>query len=69
MLTATGVSRGDLETAGTKVIRRAGKQVLLIAQDGAIFAIANRCPHEGYPLSEGTHSSEFRWLRADLQLA
>jgi hypothetical protein len=27
---------------------------LLIAQDERVFAIANRCPHEGYPLSEGT---------------
>jgi nitrite reductase/ring-hydroxylating ferredoxin subunit len=54
MLTATGVARGAVEEAGKKVIRRAAKQVLLIAHEGEIFAIANRCPHEGYPLSEGT---------------
>jgi nitrite reductase/ring-hydroxylating ferredoxin subunit len=28
--------------------------VLVIAHEGRLFAIANRCPHEGYPLSEGT---------------
>jgi nitrite reductase/ring-hydroxylating ferredoxin subunit len=54
MFTATGVSESELKTKGRKVVRRAGKQVLLIAAEGKIFAIANRCPHEGYPLSEGT---------------
>ena len=51
---ATGLSRQDIEHAGRKVFRHAGKQVLLIAHEGRIFAIANRCPHEGYPLSEGS---------------
>src|SRR5580698_6050360 len=54
MLTATGVSRSELARDGMKLVRRNGKQILLIARDGAVFAIANRCPHEGYPLSEGT---------------
>ena len=54
MFTATGVSDSELKEKGRKVVRRAGKQVLLIAADGKLFAIANRCPHEGYPLSEGT---------------
>jgi nitrite reductase/ring-hydroxylating ferredoxin subunit len=54
MFTATGVSEGDLRAKGRKVVRRAGKQVLLLAAADRIFAIANRCPHEGYPLSEGT---------------
>lgn len=53
MFTATGVSRAEIEAAGKKVIRQAGKQVLLLAHEGRIFAVANRCPHEGYPLSEG----------------
>jgi nitrite reductase/ring-hydroxylating ferredoxin subunit len=35
-------------------VRKDGKQVLLIAAGERVFAIANRCPHEGYPLSEGT---------------
>lgn len=40
-----------------KVFKEGSKQVLLIAMDDQVFAIDNRCPHEGYPLSEGTTSS------------
>lgn len=54
MFTATGVSESELNEKGRKVVRRAGKQVLLLSAAGRHFAIANRCPHEGYPLSEGT---------------
>jgi nitrite reductase/ring-hydroxylating ferredoxin subunit len=54
MFTATGLSESALRAAGRKVVRRDGKQVLLIASGGRLFAIANRCPHEGFPLSEGT---------------
>ncbi len=54
MLTATGVTRTELQAKGRKLVRKAGKQVLLIADGERLFAIANRCPHEGYPLSEGT---------------
>ncbi len=54
MLTATGVTVSELREKGRKVVRRAGKQILLIASGERLFAVANRCPHEGYPLSEGT---------------
>src|SRR5260370_35153236 len=54
MLTATGLKRSELGTQGRKLVRHKGKQVLVIAQQDRVFAIANRCPHEGYPLSEGT---------------
>jgi nitrite reductase/ring-hydroxylating ferredoxin subunit len=54
MFTPTGVSPSDLAKDGQRLVRRNGKQILLLARDGKIFAIANRCPHEGYPLSEGT---------------
>ena len=53
MFTATGIGEDALRAAGRKVVRQGGKQVLLIASGGRLFAIANRCPHEGYPLSEG----------------
>jgi nitrite reductase/ring-hydroxylating ferredoxin subunit len=53
MLTATGTTIDDLKSRGRKVVRKAGKQILLIASESRVFAIANRCPHEGYPLSEG----------------
>lgn len=54
MFVSTGLSPKTLEAERRKVVRREGKQVLLLWQDGKIFALANRCPHEGYPLSEGT---------------
>ncbi len=54
MFERLGVTQDELARLGRKVVRRGGKQVLLIASDGRIFAVANRCPHEGYPLSEGT---------------
>jgi nitrite reductase/ring-hydroxylating ferredoxin subunit len=50
----SGVSLDELQRLGRKVVRKGGKQVLLIASGGQVFAVANRCPHEGYPLSEGT---------------
>jgi nitrite reductase/ring-hydroxylating ferredoxin subunit len=54
MFERSGVTQAELTRLGRKVVRKGGKQVLLIASDGRIFALANRCPHEGYPLSEGT---------------
>ena len=54
MFTATGVHDSELRERGRKVVRAQGKQILLIAAGEKIFAVANRCPHEGYPLSEGT---------------
>ncbi len=54
MFTPTGILHAELRQTGQKLLRRDGKQVLLIATGERVFAIANRCPHEGYPLSEGT---------------
>lgn len=54
MFVSTGILRDVLGRTGCKLLRREGKQVLLVAAEGRVFAIANRCPHEGYPLSEGT---------------
>jgi nitrite reductase/ring-hydroxylating ferredoxin subunit len=53
-MTPTGTTKRELDRLGKKLVRLSGKQVLLIASGGQVFAIANRCPHEGYPLSEGT---------------
>ena len=52
-LIATKITSAALAAAGRKLFRHQGRQILLIACDGALFATANRCPHEGYPLSEG----------------
>lgn len=54
MFTSLGITRSDLRGKSRKVVRKDGKQVLLIDAGERVFAIANRCPHEGYPLSEGT---------------
>ncbi|MBV9572289.1 MAG: Rieske 2Fe-2S domain-containing protein [Alphaproteobacteria bacterium] len=54
MFTPLGITRSELCGKGRNVVRKEGKQVLLIDAGERIFAIANRCPHEGYPLSEGT---------------
>src|SRR5215469_12319679 len=54
MFVATGITRTGLGQEGQKLVRKNGRQVLVIETGGKLFAIANRCPHEGYPLSEGT---------------
>src|SRR5258708_12900374 len=51
---ATGLTRKDLGAGTHKLLRSNGRQILLLNAEGEIYAIANRCPHEGYPLSEGT---------------
>jgi nitrite reductase/ring-hydroxylating ferredoxin subunit len=47
----------ELEAKGKAVVRRDGRQILLVHNGAEVFACANRCPHEGYPLSEGTLSN------------
>ena len=44
----------ELAGQGKAVIRTDGRQILLVHGPAGVFACANRCPHEGYPLSEGT---------------
>lgn len=48
----------ELEAKGQRVFKKDGKQVLVILRDGKTFACNNRCPHEGYPLAEGTLTGE-----------
>jgi len=43
-----------LRRDGKVVAKLGGKQIALFAAGDAIFASNNRCPHEGYPLREGT---------------
>jgi len=53
-MTPTGLTRAELKEKGRKLLKKDGKQILLVFSEGRVYAIANRCPHEGYPLSEGT---------------
>ena len=54
------VSEAELAAKGKLVIRAQGRQILVLATERGIIACPNRCPHEGYPLSEGTLDSECR---------
>ncbi len=44
----------DLAERNPKIVRVGNKQIALFQRDSGIYACNNRCPHEGYPLSEGT---------------
>jgi nitrite reductase/ring-hydroxylating ferredoxin subunit len=44
----------DVRNAGRLVVAIAGHTVLLISVDDKIYAVDNRCPHMGFPLSRGT---------------
>lgn len=39
---------------GPLVVKRAPRQVAVFRHAGRTFALDNRCPHEGYPLAQGT---------------
>ncbi len=38
------------------VVKLGGRQILLVHSGDEIYACNNRCPHEGFPLAEGTIS-------------
>ena len=42
-----------LESAGRALVKTNGHSIAVFESDGALYACANRCPHEGYPLMEG----------------
>jgi nitrite reductase/ring-hydroxylating ferredoxin subunit len=50
------MSLAELAQRGRAIIRQDGRQVLLTHTEAGTFACVNRCPHEGYPLSEGSLS-------------
>ncbi|MCA8938920.1 MAG: Rieske (2Fe-2S) protein [Planctomycetes bacterium] len=55
------ISLEDLRSKGGKAVVNIGpKQILIIEEDDNLFAIDNRCPHEGYPLAVGTIDGECR---------
>jgi nitrite reductase/ring-hydroxylating ferredoxin subunit len=53
-------SREELERTGRKLFRAGAKQIVLFATPKGVRACNNRCPHEGYPLSEGTLDADCR---------
>ena len=47
-------SLADLQRHGRKVISVGGRAVLVLLSEGGVYALDNRCPHMGFPLSRGT---------------
>ena len=48
----------ELDSEDIKMARVAGKQIAFFNTANGVKACDNRCPHEGYPLSEGSLSQE-----------
>ena len=44
----------ELADKGRLVVKPAGRQIALFLHGARVLACNNRCPHEGYPLSQGT---------------
>ena len=44
----------ELKASGRKLFRKDGRQIAVFYTQEGVFACNNRCPHEGYPLKEGT---------------
>ena len=44
----------ELKAAGFKVVSTEGRAILVLFDQGNVFALDNRCPHMGFPLHRGT---------------
>ena len=53
----------ELRTKGRLVVRGAHRPILIIEDQGQLFALDNRCPHMGFPLDRG------HWHHARFDLA
>ncbi|WP_256684107.1 Rieske (2Fe-2S) protein [Halococcus qingdaonensis] len=47
-------SLSDLEDEGRKVVSSDGRPIALFHHEGEVYAVDNRCPHMGFPLTRGT---------------
>ena len=48
------IKAGVLAEKGKAVVKADGKQILIWQTEKGTYACNNRCPHEGFPLAEGT---------------
>lgn len=48
------IALAELSSKGRLVLRLDGKQIALFTTPDGVYACNNRCPHEGYPLREGS---------------
>ncbi|HYW24466.1 MAG TPA: Rieske (2Fe-2S) protein [Terriglobales bacterium] len=65
-------SLADLERERLRVTTAAGRAVLLVLDEGRVFALDNRCPHMGFPLRRGTVEGGIltcHWHHAKFDLA
>jgi len=44
----------DLRERGRAVVSEDGRAIALFHHDGGVYAVDNRCPHMGFPLTRGT---------------
>jgi nitrite reductase/ring-hydroxylating ferredoxin subunit len=44
----------ELERDGSRVVTAEGRTVLVLMDQGNVYALDNRCPHMGFPLHRGT---------------
>jgi len=52
------IAMSELAPESVKMLRIAGRQIALFHTADGLKACDNRCPHEGYPLSEGSLSTD-----------
>jgi len=53
----------DIAEGGRLKVDVAGRSIVLFRVDGAFYALADRCPHQGGPLSEGDQIGELSAAR------
>ncbi|MBW7876542.1 MAG: Rieske (2Fe-2S) protein [Candidatus Cloacimonetes bacterium] len=46
----------DLEIKGRLIVKSGKRQILVLRSSKGIHAVDHRCPHEGYPLSQGVQN-------------
>ena len=46
-------SAGDIAPGGRKLVEVRGRKLVVFNLDGEFFALSDRCPHQGGPLSKG----------------
>jgi nitrite reductase/ring-hydroxylating ferredoxin subunit len=65
-------SLDELKVKGRLVVHGRHRPILLIYEDGQIFALDNRCPHMGFPLERGSIEDSVltcHWHHARFELA
>src|SRR3990170_9043119 len=62
----------ELERERHKVVSAEGRTILVLIEQGKVFALDNRCPHMGFPLHRGTVKDGIltcHWHHAKFDLA